>query len=32
VRQAWNGGSPRGGACHIAGTGLVNGEPNMSLN
>ena len=32
VRQAWNGGSPRGGTCTIAGTGLVNGEPRMSLN
>ena len=32
VRQAWNGGTPRGGTCTIAGTGLVNGEPRMSLN
>jgi hypothetical protein len=32
VRQAWNGGTPRGGSCRIAGTGLVNGEPRMSLN
>ncbi|MCW2793883.1 MAG: hypothetical protein JWO76_2981 [Nocardioides sp.] len=32
VRQAWNGGSPRGGTCTIAGTGLVNGEPVMALN
>ncbi len=32
VRQAWNGGTPRGGACTISGTGLVNGEPRMSLN
>jgi hypothetical protein len=32
VRQAWNGGTPRGGTCTIAGTGLVNGEPAMSLN
>ncbi|WP_395659119.1 hypothetical protein [Nocardioides sp.] len=31
VRQAWNGGTPRGGRCTIAGTGLVNGEPRMSL-
>jgi hypothetical protein len=31
VRQAWNGGAPRGGSCTIAGTGLTNGEPNMSL-
>jgi hypothetical protein len=32
VRQAYNGGTPRGGSCSIAGTGLVNGEPRMSLN
>lgn len=32
VRQVWNGGNPRGGSCTIAGTGLVNGEPVMSLN
>jgi hypothetical protein len=32
VRQAWNGGSPRGGTCTIAGTGLVNGEPRMALD
>ncbi|WP_395695306.1 hypothetical protein [Nocardioides sp.] len=31
VRQAWNNGAPRGGRCTIAGTGLVNGEPRMSL-
>ena len=31
VRQAWNGGSPRGGRCGIAGPGLSNGEPVMSL-
>jgi hypothetical protein len=32
VRQAYNGGSPRGGTCAIAGTGLTSrGEPNMSL-
>jgi hypothetical protein len=32
VRQAYNGGSPRGGTCHLSGTG-VNGfnEPNMLL-
>lgn len=32
VRQAYNGGAPRGGSCTIAGTGLVNGEPRMTLN
>ncbi|WP_296602263.1 hypothetical protein [Nocardioides sp.] len=32
VRQAWNGGTPRSGKCTIAGTGLLNGEPRMSLN
>lgn len=32
VRQAWNGGAPRGGACTIAGPGLVGGEPSMALN
>ena len=31
VRQAWNGGSTRGGTCTIAGTGLLNGEPRMTL-
>jgi hypothetical protein len=32
VRQAYNGGSPRGGACTIAGTGLnPQGEPRMTL-
>ena len=31
VRQAWNGGAPRSGSCTIAGTGLLNGEPRMSL-
>lgn len=31
VRQAWNNGAPRGGTCTIAGTGLVNGEPRMTL-
>jgi hypothetical protein len=32
VRQAWNGGTPRGGACTISGTGLLGGEPRMALN
>ena len=32
VRQAWNGGVPRGGKCSISGTGLLNGEPRMSLS
>jgi hypothetical protein len=27
----WNGGAVRGGTCTIAGTGLLNGEPRMSL-
>ena len=31
VRQAWNAGTPRGGTCSISGTGLVNGEPRMTL-
>lgn len=31
VRQAWNGGAPRGGTCSIAGTGLLDGEPRMVL-
>ena len=31
VRQAYNGGTPRGGTCRISGTGLVNGEPRMTL-
>jgi hypothetical protein len=31
VRQAWNGGSPRGGTCTTSGTGLLNGEPRMTL-
>ena len=31
VRQAWNGGTPRSGVCGIAGTGLVGGEPRMTL-
>jgi hypothetical protein len=32
VRQAWNAGTPRSGACTISGTGLLNGEPRMALN
>lgn len=32
VRQAYNGGTPRGGTCTISGTGLLNGEPRMALN
>jgi len=32
VRQAYNGGTPRSGACAISGTGLLNGEPRMILN
>jgi hypothetical protein len=32
VRQAYNGGAPRGGTCTIAGSGLTSrGEPNMTL-
>ncbi|WP_408898711.1 hypothetical protein ACJ5H2_06280 [Nocardioides sp. R1-1] len=31
VRQAYNGGTPRGGACVRSGTGLLNGEPRMAL-
>ena len=32
VRQAYNGGTPRGGTCTRTGTGLNgNGEPNMTL-
>jgi hypothetical protein len=31
LRQAWNSGTPRGGTCTIAGTGLLNGEPRMTL-
>jgi hypothetical protein len=31
LRQAYNGGSPRGGTCTIAGTGLVGNEPVMAL-
>ena len=32
LRQVWNGGAVRGGACTIAGRGLVGGEPRMALN
>ena len=32
VRQAWNGGTPRGGTCTISGSGLLGGEPRMALN
>lgn len=32
VRQAWNGGSPRGGTCVRSANGLLNGEPRMALN
>ncbi|MGZ4472343.1 MAG: hypothetical protein ACXVEU_18390 [Nocardioidaceae bacterium] len=32
VRQAYNGGAPKGGTCSISGTGLLNGEPRMALN
>jgi hypothetical protein len=33
VRQAYDGGAPRGGSCTIAGSGLTSrGEPNMALN
>lgn len=31
VRQAWNAGTPRGGACVRSTTGLLNGEPRMTL-
>lgn len=31
VRQAWNGGTVRSGKCTISGTGLVGGEPRMTL-
>lgn len=32
IRQAYNGGTPRGGTCAISGTGTnANGEPNMNL-
>ena len=32
LRQAYNGGAPKGGTCSISGTGLLNGEPRMTLN
>ena len=33
VRQAYNGGAPRGGTCTIASSGLTSGgEPNMALS
>ncbi len=32
VRQAYNGGTPRGGTCTRSGNGLVNGEPAMTLS
>jgi hypothetical protein len=32
VRQAWNAGTPRSGTCTNTGTGLVNGEPRMTLD
>jgi len=32
VRQAYNGGAPRGGTCSRSGNGLVNGEPVMTLS
>lgn len=32
VRQAWNGGAPRGGTCTVSATGRnAYGEPNMAL-
>ncbi|WP_202033142.1 hypothetical protein [Nocardioides sp. WS12] len=31
VRQAWNGGTPKGGSCVRSSTGLLNGEPRMAL-
>lgn len=31
VRQAYNAGTPRGGACVRTTTGLLNGEPRMTL-
>ncbi|KAA1418792.1 hypothetical protein F0U44_09890 [Nocardioides humilatus] len=31
VRQAYNGGTPKGGICTRTGTGLLNGEPRMTL-
>jgi hypothetical protein len=32
VRQAYNGGTPRGGTCTRSGNGLVGGEPVMTLS
>ena len=31
VRQAYNSGTPKGGTCTRTGTGLLNGEPRMTL-
>ncbi|MGN6723770.1 MAG: hypothetical protein ACTHJM_14270 [Marmoricola sp.] len=31
LRQAYNAGTPKSGTCTIAGTGLLNGEPNTAL-
>jgi len=31
VRQAYNSGAPKGGTCARTGTGLLNGEPRMTL-
>ncbi|GAA3826464.1 hypothetical protein [Nocardioides panacisoli] len=31
VRQAYNAGTPKGGTCVRTGTGLLNGEPRMTL-
>jgi hypothetical protein len=31
LRQAYNGGAPKSGTCSISGTGLLNGEPRMTL-
>lgn len=31
VRQAYNAGTPKSGTCSISSTGLLNGEPRMSL-
>jgi hypothetical protein len=31
LRQAWNAGAPRSGTCTTSGTGLLNGEPRMTL-
>jgi hypothetical protein len=33
IRQAYNGGTPRGGTCKISSTGTdAQGEPNMGLS